>query len=587
MAGELPAPAREIDLDVGPASVRGLVEQRRPAGEVMEAARALRRDVLAAWDVVLAPTSTPSLEAARAEWGACAGCHGERGGGDGPAAAGLTPPPRSFRDPAVLAELSPARAFNAITDGVSGTAMTSFGQLSPSLRWSLAFEVFRFDADQAAVARGGQAYAARGGLAATASRLANRSNRELDQELAAAGYADPATRGDVLAWLRAEAPFRTTGAPLDRARELLAAAVTAHGAGHGGDARRDAAAAYLDGFEPYEDALRAVDDDLVVRIENEFMALRQAISDGAATGEVDQRALRIGALLDVAEERLAGGSGAGTAFAAAFAIVLREGLEGALLVLLLLGIARRSGADSRDVRAVHWGWLASIGAGALTWVASSWLIAALGGARREMVEGVVALFAAVVLLGASHFVLARIDAARRVAALKDRLARAASTPRRRLVLASLAFIAVYREAFEVVLFLQAVLLDGRSPALAMAGGGLAAAAVLIVLVFAMNRLGRRLKPAPLLTGLGLLLCLLAVALAGKGVRALQEAGVVGIHPLGRLRFDWLGLYPTSQTVIAQGAVLLAFAALTAWALLRNRGAATTAPVASKPAADQT
>ena len=41
--------------------------------------------------------------------------------------------------------------------------------------------------------------------------------------------------------------------------------------------------------------------------------------------------------------------------------------------------------------------------------------------------------------------------ARRVAALKERLARAASSPRRRLVLASLAFVAVYREAFETVL----------------------------------------------------------------------------------------------------------------------------------------
>ncbi len=583
MAAELPPPQHPIELSAGIAAIRARVERKVPGAEVAEPVRNLRREVLAAWDVVLAPTTTPSVAVAEEHWGTCASCHGDGGAGDGPAAAGLSPPPRSFRDPEVLADLSPVRAYGAISDGIAGTAMTPYSSLSPSQRWSLAFGLFRFAVDDAAVERGRAAFAGRGGLAATASRLANRSNRELDAELASAGYAEPATRADVIAWLRAEAPFQTSGKPLDRARELLAAAVAAHGGGNTGDARRDAAAAYLDGFEPHEASLRAVDDALVIRLEGEFLGFREAIHEGAPAAEVEQRALRIGAMLDSAEERLAGGGGAGASFAAAFAIVLREGLEGALLVLLLLGIARRSGAAERDVRAVHWGWLAAVGTGAVTWFASSWLIGAIGGARREMIEGLVALFAAVVLLGASHFVLARLDAARRVAALRDRLARAVSTPRRRLVLASLAFVAVYREAFEVVLFLQAILLGGGSSGLAVAGGGLAAAVALIALVIAMSRLGKRLRPAPLLTGLGLLLCLLAVALAGKGVRALQEAGVVGIEPLGRLRFDWLGIYPTAQTLAAQGIVLVAFALLTAWALLRNRAVAAAEPE-PKPAA---
>jgi high-affinity iron transporter len=585
MAAELPPPARPIDLAGGIGSLRQAIERKRPPAEVSEPVRALRREVLTAWNVVLAPTTTPSMAVAREQFAACATCHGEQGGGDGPGAAGLNPPPRSFRDPEVLASLSPVRAYGAISDGIAGTAMTPYsGTLSPSQRWSLAFGLFRFTADEAAVARGRAAFAARGGLAATASRLANRSNSELDAELVAAGYADPVERADVIAWLRIEAPFQTSGKPMDRARELLAAAAVAYDAGNRSDARRDAAAAYLDGFEPHEAPLRAIDDDLVIRVEGEFLALREAIADGGPPAEVDQRVLRIGALLDVAEERLAGGGGAGAAFAAAFVIVLREGFEGALLVLLLLGIARRSGAAAREVRAVHYGWLVAIGVGAVTWVASGQIIGALGGAQRELIEGVIALFAAVVLLAASHFVLARLDAARRVAALKERLARSVSSPRRRLVLASLAFVAVYREAFETVLFLQAVLLDGNSPWAWVALGMVTAGVVLIGLVFAMSRLGVKLKPGPLLTGLGLLLCLLAVALAGKGVRALQEAGTIGIEPLGRLRFEWLGVYPTLQTLAAQAVVLVAFGALTAWALLRNRGATEAATASSAASA---
>jgi high-affinity iron transporter len=196
-------------------------------------------------------------------------------------------------------------------------------------------------------------------------------------------------------------------------------------------------------------------------------------------------------------------------------------------------------------------------------------------------EGIIALFAAAVLLTVSHFVLARLDAQRRVAALKERLARAASSPRRKLVLASLAFVAVYREAFETVLFLQAILLDsGTSPAAVLAGIG-AAAAVLIGLVFAMTRLGRRLRPAPLLTALGVLLCVLAVALAGKGVRALQEAGAIGISPNRGPRLDWFGIFPTSETIAAQVVVLISFIALAGWAFLKNRGTAAASAAPAK------
>lgn len=46
-------------------------------------------------------------EEARAVFtGRCVTCHGPQGGGDGPASAGLTPPPRDFRDAAWQAEVT-------------------------------------------------------------------------------------------------------------------------------------------------------------------------------------------------------------------------------------------------------------------------------------------------------------------------------------------------------------------------------------------------------------------------------------------------------------------------------------------------
>jgi mono/diheme cytochrome c family protein len=56
----------------------------------------------------------------------CSGCHGEHGGGDGPAAAALVPRPRNFRDPAYWKDrpLEPLRTI--VKKGKPGTMMPAF-----------------------------------------------------------------------------------------------------------------------------------------------------------------------------------------------------------------------------------------------------------------------------------------------------------------------------------------------------------------------------------------------------------------------------------------------------------------------------
>ena len=68
----------------------------------------------------------------------CASCHGERADGQGPASAGLTPPPANFRGSDVLARHSDAYLFYRMTEGKPGTAMPSFrGALAERERWAL------------------------------------------------------------------------------------------------------------------------------------------------------------------------------------------------------------------------------------------------------------------------------------------------------------------------------------------------------------------------------------------------------------------------------------------------------------------
>jgi len=98
----------------------------------------------------------------------------------------------------------------------------------------------------------------------------------------------------------------------------------------------------------------------------------------------------------------------------------------------------------------------------------------------------------------------------------------------------------------VVLFLRAIALDANAAHGAVAAGAGAGALLLIAVVALLLKLGRRMKPGPLLATMGTLLCILAVVLAGKGVRALQEAGVIGIRPLELPRIDWLGIFRASK-----------------------------------------
>jgi high-affinity iron transporter len=159
------------------------------------------------------------------------------------------------------------------------------------------------------------------------------------------------------------------------------------------------------------------------------------------------------------------------------------------------------------------------------------------------------------LLYAGHFVLARMDAQRRIAALKRRFA-SISSARRNVLLFSFSFIAAYREAFEVVLFLRAILL-GSPGAGAQVGIGAAVGLFACIGVVALiARLGKRLNTSLLLNIGGGLLCVLAFVLAGKGIRSLQEAGLVGVSAFDGPRFDVLGVFPTLQTLGAQAAVVV-------------------------------
>jgi high-affinity iron transporter len=231
-----------------------------------------------------------------------------------------------------------------------------------------------------------------------------------------------------------------------------------------------------------------------------------------------------------------------------------------LLIAAMLGLVRKRGRPEL-AKHVHLGWLLSIPAGLATYKLAGSL---LGGMEREVAEGVASLLAAAVLLGVTHWMLGQLTAKKWVGFLAKRISTAATGSRAAIFVLLLAFLAAYREAFEIVLFYQALVLDAGKHVSQIWLGTAIGLAILGAVALVLLRIGQKLKPAPFMLASSVFLALLSFMLVGKGMRALQEAAVVAIHPVSFPELQWLGIYATREGLIAQGALFLMLTASALW-----------------------
>jgi high-affinity iron transporter len=133
-------------------------------------------------------------------------------------------------------------------------------------------------------------------------------------------------------------------------------------------------------------------------------------------------------------------------------------------------------------------------------------------------------------------------------------------------LAAISFMAVFREAFETVLFLRALWLEGgMSTKWAMSAGAFGAFTLIIFLAWIILKYAAKIPIRKLFDFSASLMTLLAVILIGKGIHSLQETGLLGVtaSPIN-LRFDLIGFFPTLETTLAQLIILVL--ALSLWFL---------------------
>lgn len=549
--GELPTNDVKKTLQLRAAQLRGLIEEKSTATIVSTNARELAGALLTAYPVPVSPRKSPDLKLGAQLFKAqCASCHGSLGRGDGPLAASLNPPPIALSGHERARERSLFSLHQIITQGVKGTSMPAFAQLSEDERWALAFFSSNLPYSDANREAGKKLWEANSALHASVPSLSILSQTS---EAALAKSMSDGQAGQVMAYLKSNPQILEQNKPnsLVLSKSRLKESLAALDKGDISDASRLAISAYLDGFEPIEPALATKDKVLFNRIEKNMGEFRIAVTAGKRD-EAHAIEQQLAAQLDQVQTvlQLSNNDPISTLISA-LTILLREGIEALLVVVAMIAFLKR--AERKDVLPyVHAGWITALAVGGLTWVAATYFVT-FSGASREMTAGYSSLFAAIVLLSVGIWMHQKSLAGRWQQYVKDKLS-SALNKRSALMLFLLSFVTVYREVFETVLFYAALWSDGNGGYLLT--GLLVGIVILAGVAAILLRTTARLPISQFFAVSSGMVAILAFVLVGKGINALQEAGVINITPIPMPRIDLLGIYPTMQSILAQTVILV-------------------------------
>ena len=351
----------------------------------------------------------------------------------------------------------------------------------------------------------------------------------------------------------ADADFDVLASVLDQ----VEAAVRAGDYALAESARLEAYAIFDFGPEP---RLLGFAPPLVARIDGLFWqgydgqpGLAQAIALEAAPAEV--AAIRAELDTALAEAQLTLGdlpSAPGAIITNAAIIVFREGLESVVILAALM--ASMVGAMARHRRPMVLGVVLSLLATAATWWIAQQILSSLT-RFGERLEAIVSLIAIGILLLITNWFFHKAYWKDWMAGFHQQKRRVLSAETGQFVgLVLLGFTSMYREGFETVLFLQALVLDAGTTVVLQ---GVAVGALAVLVVGAITfKLQARLPYKKMLVWTGVLIGLVLVTMVGKTVHVMQAVGWVGITPIQGVTPPywaglWFGLYATWQGVIMQ------------------------------------
>lgn len=548
--------AQKEELLVDLAKLVQIIDEKRAVSDISTLAKGINSKIIRMTGIETAPRKWPSLQNGQKLYAIhCASCHGDGGRGDGSAGIGLEPRPSNFLDADLMNHSSPYQSYNSLQFGVEGTGMRAFTELSESELWDLAFYVKSLRYRDSAMDSAGL-YPAFTEILSQISleEVALMTDLELLDTIQHLSAGNAALKLQALRLLEPSKDYVENSLPL--AIENLQKAFLSYSNGNRKQAQTQAVSAYLEGVEPVEARLRSIDNEFVRTLEAQMFKVRTLIQKGEKEDVLKIEIDKAIALIEEANELLGSQHlNYWLTFLLSFSIVLREALEAFLILAVVITLIRSANAKKALVW-VHSGWITAVLCGVAGWFLSD-LIIEFGGKNREIMEGIVSLVAVVILVFAGFWLHNKTYAKKWTEFVEDKIG--VYLKRERMFgLAAFSFMIVFREAFEVVLFLQAINLEaGPQHKSAIGMGTLAAFGLIGVIAYVFLNYSKKL-PIPLIFKYSsYLIILLALILMGKGIHSLQESGWISVTNLSSFpRITWLGIFPTVQTLVAQIGLVL-------------------------------
>jgi high-affinity iron transporter len=450
----------------------------------------------------------------------CAVCHGMSGHGDGPMAKQFDPAPAVLSNPKLTGDSNTTAYdnFEVINVGIAGTAMMAWaGVLSEAQIWDVTYYLRSFSNANV------QLPPVNLDLAVLES--AGENGKEISDQV------------------------------MTEVRGLLADSLNKFKDNKLEDAAETAFDAYMT-YEKVESNLLTRDRDLGIKLESAFSRYRGEIKRGATLEHVEKLNSEI--LLDLSKglELLKSEVGFSGLFIQSLSIIVREGFEVILIIAALIAFLRKSRNEAR-VKSIHIGVVVGILASFLTAYIIHEILH-LSAVSQEALEGWIMIVAVAILFSVSYWLVSKIDNKKWQEYINKKM-RGALSKGNAWTLSAVAFITVYREGFETVLFYKALFLYAGESTSGIISGFFAGCVVLAGVFYLINYLGLRIPIKWFFGFTSALLYYMAFTFMGKGIHVLQMGEQVSMTIAESLpSISWLGMYPTWETFIGQAILFAAF-----------------------------
>lgn len=316
---------------------------------------------------------------------------------------------------------------------------------------------------------------------------------------------------------------------------------------------------YFDVFEAsgMEGKIVSQNPGLNTRIEAGFTKITALMRAAKAKKDIEPVFAALDRDLDRAAEILSRGrQSLFSLFLYSLLIIVREGFEAILIICAIIAYLIKTGHKDK-VKIIYSGCGIAVAFSFITAVLVKWVFH-ISAAHQEILEGITMLTAVLVLFFVSFWLISKAEARKWTEYVRTKVDRSLTAGSASSLWLA-AFLAVYREGAETVLFYQALGAGLDAAGRGVILGGFIIGCAVLAAVFMGVRFGSmRLPLKPFFIATGALLYYMAFVFAGKGVMELIEGRLISPSLISRApTVSFLGIYPYWQTLIPQFVLIAA------------------------------